>query len=184
MLVGLGRWTALVQAGGSRLPRALDEKRPMPHRKPPLSFSYSTSIADSSSWDGTRLCFAVPGAPGCSSGVGPSHAVPGVSGGLCPACSTRDDNVRLPCQLSPYAPCTSTVGVGPLGGGEEPETLRPSFAPSGRACVRDEVDERGTRGSVVEGRPEGPASASWLLLPSGGVAVVVTVSSLSSSVIS
>lgn len=47
MSVGLGLWAAFVHGGGSRLPRAFDEKRGMPQRNPPLWFSKRISIADS-----------------------------------------------------------------------------------------------------------------------------------------
>ena len=47
IFVGLGLWEAFVHGGGSRLPRALDEKSGRPQRKPPRSFSYRISIADS-----------------------------------------------------------------------------------------------------------------------------------------
>lgn len=45
IFVGLGLWAKLVHAGGSSCPSAFGEKRGIPHRKPPLWFSYKTSIA-------------------------------------------------------------------------------------------------------------------------------------------
>lgn len=47
-----GCCVSLLQAGGSRPPRACPEKRAMPQRKPPLSFSYKMSIAVSRSMCG------------------------------------------------------------------------------------------------------------------------------------
>lgn len=74
MLVGLGLWAKLVQLGGSSWPRALGENRGIPQKMPPLSFSYSMSMAVS----GVGLRRWVPFASGCR-GRGPSSGVGSVA---------------------------------------------------------------------------------------------------------
>lgn len=79
-LVGLGLCAALVQFGGSSWPSAFGEKRGRPHRNPPLSFSYNTSMADSGVFRLSGLLFApvgvVVGTRGRSIGVGSTHSQP------------------------------------------------------------------------------------------------------------